>query len=248
MTTRVSEYALSAYRPHAAGSTAGAPFRNGTTYDAGSLAVIDSNISWMVLESPRHLVFCAGPGTTKTTFATNAAVYDGIPNFGPAPSSTTYLKHQEIPWDRRTAFRLGPFHCIPDALAADGTSIPRAINLAIRVTHGVTRLDLYAALTTHGDPRALFDGDYFAFEYSARATPGPNYTSGVPTGTTVAMSLAAETRISSAIADAWKCRRNPSADASLVLVTPLYVWVGWRPVGGAGSASIDSIDAWETRT
>jgi hypothetical protein len=234
MTARIGEYGLAGYRKHAPGSAAGAPFRNGTPFDAGSLIWIDNNISWMCRESTRQLVFCPGPGTTKTTFASNQAVHDGLPNY--RGSGSTLLPHQEIPWDRRTAIRFGPFHVIADELAADGTSIPRKVETAVRVTHAATTLDLYAALTTHGSPSRLFDGEYIAFAEEPA----------VATATTHTMSLVPAVRIPRTAVAQWKCRRNPTGSASLVLLIELYLWIGWRPVGG-GAASIDSITAWETR-
>lgn len=236
MTARIGEYFNAGYIKHPAPSNW---LANGEGLDAGSMMIVDSNISWLAKESPRHLVTTIGP--TATLFSSNTDVYESISNFASPPSSLTLTPHRQIPWDRRTAVKFGPFPMVQDEQNTHGLPIPRKVNFAVKSTYSSVTLTMYFALTTSSSAAAIFDrGEYLAFETKAASASGS-----VTTSNLVPPDPARGPR------SPWNCRRNTAtSDTGInqVNVRELWAWVGFRPVdGGGGSCTINSISIWETR-
>jgi hypothetical protein len=237
MTARIGEYAAEAYKklPPPPDILA-----NGKSFDASTLIWIDSNISGLIQESPRHLVANPGPGNAEV-FGGAGEPFDNIDDFGPPPSSMSFTPaHMEIPWERRTAARFGPFPIVCDeAHATTGEAIPRKVKVSVHTTYSTPDLDLYCALTIQPETRRIYEGEFLAFDTVACSGTGR-----------YEFTLEPDVRVPRSLAE-WACRRVTSTSESvgaIVPLVPLYVWVGWRPVDvGAGVASIDSISIFETR-
>jgi hypothetical protein len=237
MATRVGEYFAAKYIKHPAPSNW---LANGEGLDAGSVQIIDSNVSWLCRESVRHLFWVPGPGSV-TTYQNASDVYASIEGFGTPPSGLTLIDAQQIPWNRATAIRFGPFPMICDASNSDGEALPRPIRICTKMTYASTTPTLYLALSTKSDPASIYAGDYLALSLPTIAA------SGSVTEKTVSI----DNPVPRTIVEPWDSRRvtsAPSAFANMTLVLPLYVWVGWRALGAGATLSIDSVSAYEVRT
>lgn len=236
MTALIGDTIEARYVKHAAPG-AGAPLTNGTTLDAGTAQIIDSNISWLSYESCRHLV--SMPGFSVATVASTSKVYDGIVGFS-APA-TTYVSSMEIPWDRRTAVRLGPFNAVQDEVVTASTErTARKFKVVVDLTNTGSTLTMYYAATLTPDADNLYLHGGIVIDGSANVLVR---NAAVATGQDVA-TLTPQHDLSANVQN-WKCRNGATLTSSTTYVVPLWLWVGFRAVGG--TVWINRIDAFEVR-
>jgi hypothetical protein len=235
MTARIGEYLKAGYIKHPAPSNW---LANGESLDAGSMMIIDSNISWLQRESVRHLVTQVGPGLVEN-YEASENVYTGIEGITAPPSGFTLVPHMEIPWTRATTRRYGPFPVICDEKDSTGEAIPRAIKVSVGLTYTST-VTVYLALTLTPDRAAPYNGDYLVFNKPTVQASG--------SATTATLTIA--NPVPRSRLQAWHSRRvtaTPSQFRSMTNVLPVYLLVGVRSVGIATACGIDSVSAWEVR-
>jgi hypothetical protein len=248
MAARIGEYLKEGYIKHPAPSNW---LANGESLDAGSMMIIDSNISWLQRESVRHLVTQVGPGlVTKYEAAVN--VYEGIEGITAPPSGLTFIDHERIPWTRETTRRYGPFPVICDEKDSTGEAIPRAIRVHLLMTYTTSDTNVYLALTTTPDRAAPYNGDYLAFAMTPPATQPTTQTFTLgASGTVTTATLAVANPVPRTNHELWHSRRVTSAPTqyrSITRVLDCYLFIGVRAVdAGAAACSIDSVSVFEVR-
>jgi hypothetical protein len=231
----IGEYILPRYIKHPAPGTS-APGANGITLDAGTAIILDSNASWLCRESCRQITTHAGPGSI-TVFAGSSKLFtEGVSLLGPPRADSAPTTIGEIPWDRRTAVRLGPFQLVADEENAEGALVPRKVRFAVDVSKsgGVT-LDLYVAITQIESTRALRDGEALAFGNEVSVTTGIWPIDVVP-----------ELPAPGSSFQSWRNQADTADVSTATFVSTAWFWVGWRAIG-AGTASINGFSIMETR-
>jgi hypothetical protein len=215
---------------------AGAPGANGITLDAGAAIVLDSNTSWLCRESCRQITAKPGPGSI-TVFTDSSKLFtDNASLLGPPRADSAPTTVGEIPWDRRTAVRIGPIQLVSDEENDGGQLVPRKIRFSIDVSKSVgVTLDLYVAITRTESTRMLMLGEYLAFGNEPAVTTG-----------IWPIDITPEVPVPASAWQSWRNQANTSAVSPMSLVCAAWLWVGFRAIG-AGTASINGYSILETR-
>ncbi len=225
------EYKDAKYIKHPPGGTALSPGVNGTTFDAGTAILVDSNVSRLTRQASRLLVSSIGPPGAASAFQTSADMYAGTTL--PLPNDQYYGGNYPLPWDRRVAMRFGPFPMIQDQYDGTvGTNVARSVRFAVSLSGTITgSVTVSCAVTTSPSAAALAAGQY-VMRGSASGS-----------ATFVTATLTATQRIPSA--ETWPCRRNSATASNDVYVLPMWCWVGWACIGTSSTIYVNGISIWE---
>jgi hypothetical protein len=235
MARRYSERFLDRYVKHPAASSAN-PLSDGWFVDSGTKMIAQNNAAHLARESLRHLVFSLGPGQA-TQFATANAMFTGLDDapqlLSPIGDS---LQHMQIPWDRRTAARFGPFAAIQDYALADGRMTQRKIRAQadFSLDAATTSERLYVAATSRADDDPRDITKLLAFGYVDVA--GSGYQRSTPIDLTFNAPLPTSTE--------FVCRADGTDNPTNVAAAPFYLWFGWRLIG-ATTNYVCGFSAWE---
>lgn len=228
-----TQQAADLYYRHPPGA---ALFADGAAADSGTLTLLDSNISRLVLLGTRQLVEAVvGP---VAGVAAAADVWNGLADVAGGTAGQWDPGSGAIPWDRRTAARFGPVPLIADRDLSDGRVTIRLVSLAAEfdIHAGATASQTaYFALTLSGDPAALAAGSYVA--YDAVALGGTGLRTAVST-------LTGPAPIGAGPRAPWPSR---AAGAQQTFVIPGWIWFGWRLVGTTSDSTVISLSAFEAR-
>lgn len=215
--------------------------------DAGSVIILRSNSAHVEREAVRQLCVSMGPGEI-TGFETAADVTADLRASG-SPSPFSAETWQEIPWDRRTAIRLGPVHVIADREMDDGLPTLRTIKILadFNIPTGYSSPKYYFAATLDPSPFRLNGLGSLPGLVGSTAFGGTGQQQ--VTGT---LTCTAPIRVQShPDSRQWTCRPVGDDAALSVAVIPLYVWIGWRLVSSSPptvpAAYLNGVSVWETR-
>lgn len=198
--------------------TAGA-MAAGDPIDAGSVMILDSNLSKLAQESFHHLASAIGPGTL---FSSSVLRGFGGLNDAAEPSATGGV--DAVAWSIVLSMAFGPFDLCVDRVTA-AQNLPRKVKVFIDFSGGgASTLTVYAALVVG----------------SSRPSPGNTLdfkrnVLGAGAGTTELI-LTPKLFEQSTIPDRSIASRCAYADVRL--------WVAWYATNAADA--IYSINAWET--
>lgn len=231
-------------QPRPPAYTAGAQGSDGTALDAGTLLEMQNEAGWLVHESCRHLGTMVEP-FTPLVHADVDGPWDVLPGAAAPPkSSGVFGGPSMIPWDRQSALRFEGGHVIEDRKGTNGEALPRTVAFEVLFNTGpdvTAGSKLLFALTYDPSPQAVAAcsaalGTFYEFDVSASQTDAWASVKLNPT------QAAPEARTR------WRARAS-SGLGSQVLVTPLYLWVGWRFIGTSDTdCLIQSVSIFETRS
>lgn len=224
--------------------TAGAQGSDGTALDAGTLLEAQNEAGWLVHESCRHLGTMVEPFTPLVHTDIDGP-WDVLPSVAmPAKSSSVFDEAKMIPWDRQSALRFEGGHVIEDRKGTNGEALPRTVAFEVLFNTGpdvAAGSKLLFALTYDPSPQAVAActaalGTFYEVDLAASLTDEWASVKLSPT------QPAPEARTR------WRARASAALGAQ-VLVTPLYLWVGWRFVGTSDTdCLIQSVSIFETRS
>ena len=192
----------------------------GDPIDAGSVMILDSNLSKLAQESFHHLASAIGPGTL---FSSSALRGFGGLNDAAEPTATGGV--DAVSWSIVLSMMFGPFDlCIDRVTAAQ--NLPRKIKVFIDYSGGAANsLTVYAAAMA-GPGRPSPGNSLLDFKRNILGA-GASTTELILTPRPFAQSTVADRSI-----------------ASLAAYADVYLWVAWYATNAADA--IYSINAWET--
>lgn len=225
-------YTDARYIKHPAGSGA-THLDDGAPLDAGTIQIVDSNLSTLARCNARHLVWDPGFGTGGLVLNDGGRGYDGDDDVGIPPTAdfTGAERYSLISWDARTARHYGPIFAVDDALLAGGVPGygPRTVRVDVDcVSTTGTSLTLLAALTAG-----------FTYPSDDRLA----FASNVPAAGRSVVTLT----LTPAGVDEYRAGRRcrASGTGTTIYSTPLevYLWVGWcRTQAGDGVIAISAAE------
>lgn len=235
--TSFGEFGLPRYikMPTPGGS---APFGDGWPHDAGTMMIVDNNVSWLVRESCRHWVSTWGPGAVDA-FQTTTTRWTGFSDLAP-PSTSGWTTNawQLVPWTPRDSRVLGPFPGICDRPLDGGITLRTVhVSMDVRVAASDTVTGVFA-LTSTPSRESLFEGNYLAITTTASTGPGQSRLTGT---------LSSTMPLGLGDTEGWPCRAGSSSGRSLVAVVPVWLWFGWQMNGPNTGCAINGLSAWEVR-
>ncbi len=207
--------------------------QNGQPLDAGSVMIVDNNLSHLNVENLRHLV-----SSQNWSFNTGDAVsinygWSAFPDLDVPTSPTTEHEYNQIAWTRPVSVRWGPFAIPVDKALTGGRATIRDIKVNFSFYNATNNSPskFYCFLTDTevrpNDPA----GGYLA---------GTSYSNAVLNYNTCSLTLTC----SQAMSDGNNhMTATPTGDA--VYVQQVYLWFGFAY--NHVSSSWTSLDAFETR-
>lgn len=118
-------------------------FAAGIALDAGTIQIVDSNLSWTAVESLHHIGNVIGPGQLYSS-----TVGRGFANLNDLAQPDNPSRCDKISWTINTAAVLGPFDMTMDRVAADGNQ-PRKVKVMFDCSGGgASSLTVLAAITS----------------------------------------------------------------------------------------------------
>lgn len=162
----------------------------------------------------------------------------------PGKTSAVFDEAKMIPWDRQSALRFEGGHVIEDRKGTNGEALPRTVAFEVLFNTGpdvAAGSKLLFALTYDPSPQAVA-ACTDALGTFAEADLAANLTDEWASVKLSPTQPAPEARTR------WRARASAALGAQ-VLVTPLYLWVGWRFVGTSDTdCLIQSVSIFETRS
>ena len=205
---------------------------DGDPLDAGTAHLVHSNLSHLSERNVRLVAHATGPGeiTGPTTTDGWAGIIDATQD------ATTTDAYALIPWERAdNAFMCGPVALSHTRIGTSPAGLyPRKIRVVIqgtKSTAGLTDLVVYAVLTA--TPDTPLRSQRYAVATATQAALGS------PTTVLFDLSLSCDTPVRPA--EEWRCRAASAAEGASSLVTPAWVWVGWR--SNTTAINADTIEA-----
>ena len=248
-TPRVGERAYSTYIKHPAGSTSN-PISNGWPIDSGTVELFDSNLSLLSYESVRPLVATLGPGSVSTQ-SSGDKFWTGFTDDVPTPARSWSGVYQDIPWDRRTSMRFGPFPLVADRWVLDGgaTGSPTGAvsfrELAFKVVFTVAAANTaqvaFFVVTEDSSPASITNGAIIGspVTYTLPGTGQQTFANTWRYDPPV---------LDSGVSETWVSRSGGASVSNVTQVTQCFVWVGWYFLNaGAVTNTVDSVCVWEIR-
>jgi hypothetical protein len=205
---------------------------NGDPCDAGSLMIVDQDLSHQAHEGVWHLFSEPGPDATDT--GDDPHGYGGLrPPVSPPPRGFTD-NHQKIAWGQATARTYGPFNLLLDRTPTNvTTSGGRGFRLVVQTT-AVTgsSLQLYAAVTPEG--KSPWENDMLASSGWLTVASGTQTTTIdlVPDGNVVRLQRR------------WRYRSSGAVGNEAVVI-PVQLWLGWYSTDD--DDAINAINGFESR-
>ena len=200
-------------------------FAAGIALDAGTIQIIDSNLSWVAVESLHDIGNIIGPGQLYAS-----AVGRGYAGLNDLAQPDNPTRCEKIAWNISTAAALGPFDLTIDRVAADGNQ-PRKVKVMFDCSGGgASSLTVLAAITsgfvvpTNEECLAFAEASVTGASQTVLTLTPRRFDYETPTMQTGTASID---------------QSFPGAFANL------YVWCGWYATNAADT--IYSISAWEQR-
>lgn len=207
---------------------------DGDPCDAGSLMIIDQNLSHQAHEGVYQWASESGPETIGGT--DDPSGYDAVTGGGisppRAPTDTGSGAHKYIAWNRQTSRHYGPNNLILDrAPTTVVTTGGRGVRVVVQ-TVTAAGIQLAAAITPDGV--TPWDGDLIVWSGWVTVASGTQTTTIdlIPDGNVVRLQ------------QRWRYASS-GAVGSESIVIPVLLWVGWYSEDDDNL--IASISAWESR-
>lgn len=229
----IGERVVERYVKHPAAATG--YLADGDPLDAGTVHLVHSNLSHLSERNVRLIAHATGPGTVDWEGPWSGVIdttQDGV-----SPDA-----YELIPWYRdRTAFMCGPIAMSHARVGTDPAGFyPRKVRVVVQGTkspQSSTNLYVYAVLT------ATPDTPIRSTRYASANDSVANTGADVLVTFTLTLSCEAPVRPS----EEWRCRTSGASEGVTSVVTPAWVWVGWRSTTTAAGDpdTIESISVFE---
>lgn len=232
----IGERVVERYVKHPPASSGWLP--DGAPLDAGSAHLVHSNLSHLSERNVRLVGHLAGPGEVDWEGAWSGvidATEDGV-------SADPY---ELIPWARdNTAVMVGPLALSHARVGTDPAGLyPRKIRVVVQGTKSAqssTELHVYAVLTATPDTPLR----------SQRYASARDYVLNGGGDVLVAFDLTLSCEAPVRPSEEWRCRASGAIEGASSVVTPAWVWVGWRSTTTAAGdpdtiESISVFEVWE---
>ena len=211
---------------------------DGDPLDAGTAHITHSNLSHLSERNVRLIAHTPGPGEVDWE-----GPWDGVIDATEDGVSADF--YELIPWARdNNAFMCGPVALSHARVGTDPAGLyPRKIRVVVQGTKSAqtsTELHVYAVLTATPDTPLRSQRYASARDYVLN--------SGSDTLVTFDLTLACDAPVRPS--EEWRCRAEGSAESASSVVTPAWVWVGWRSTTTAAGdpdtiESVSVFEVWE---
>lgn len=191
---------------------------DGDSLDAGTAHLIHSNLSHLSARNVRPLAHVLGPGDVDN--ATWSGGFGGV--IDATADGVSSDPYELIPWVRdSTAFVCGPVALSHTRIGTSPAGLyPRKIRVVVQATKSAqagTELHIYGVLT--GAP----DSPLRSHRIAAARDSVTDASAGTHTFD-LTLDPSAPVRPS----EEWRCRASGASEGATSVVTPAWVWVGWR--------------------
>lgn len=204
---------------------------DGDPLDSGTAHIVHSNLSHLAERNTRLVAHAVGPGEIDG----NSVDWSGIID----ASEDDTDDFATIPWDRQnTGWCCGPIVFAHSRLGTSPAGFyPRKIRVVVQAhksTENPSELQVLAALTVTPSPPLV------AARYASASVTKTNAASGA-----LVLVLDLECDRPVRPTQGWRCRDSGADDPAAAIVTPAWVWVGWKTTALAIPDRIESLSVFE---
>lgn len=194
---------------------------DGDPLDAGTAQLVHSNLSHLSERNVRLIAHTTGPGVVVDDTTGNATAWADIVDA--TQDASTSDDYGLIPWERdANAFLCGPVALSHTRIGTSPAGLyPRKVRVVVqgtKSTAGATTLTAYAVLTA--TPDTPLRSQRYAVATEAKMEGAS------PLAYIFSLTLSCDAPVRPT--EEWRCRSTGASESATSVVTPAWVWVGWR--------------------